>query len=395
MKKIILLFFILLFPLAGYAQEFLAPKELEVDYPSIPQAVLPTTTSTLLPEYIKYIYVFAIVASGIIALGVIVIAGLRYLASAGMPHMMKDAKDQISSAILGLVILICSWLILNTINPQLTFLKQPDELYYLPDIASGVYVCKERVDIVNFWSERKQAASLEGQQLKDTSLRLNATIESINKNCDILEGQGTIRPEFEGKVQFVYLVPVPKERQYGVVVYEESGFKGKAKAIYGDSQGGVSQLEQPTEWQTSEIKMSSAKPFIINFSPDPSWYSEMYELVHLNRDDLKKQAGKSKCEPGKGTSTATTTCQLPQSKTSVPKVGSVKIEGGMFMIFRKDSGSYTTASEIDVVTITDTDLYNNIMGNWDEACKEKTAEYPEGRIYPCARNAILVSANFY
>lgn len=405
-KNIIILSLILLanflFPLAISAQSsdegLLSPKALEIQYPVVPQTTLPTTTSTALPEYIKYIYVFAIIGCGIAALVVIVIAGVRYTASGGMPQQMKDAKDQIYSALLGLVILICSWLILNTINPQLTFLKQPDELYVLPDIASGVYVCKERVDIVNFWTTRKEAASQEGEQLKQTVTELNAIINGINENCDILEGQGEMRSEFEGNIKFVYLVPTYKKHQYGVLVYEESGFKGKAKAIYGDTQGGVSQLEEPTEWQASEIKISSAKPFILNFFPDSSWYAELYELVHLNRDDLKGEAGKAKCEPGQGSSKATTTCQLPASKSnsgSSTKIGSIKLEGDMFMIFKKDTNNWTTSSDIDVVSITDTDLYDNVMGTWDESCKEKTAEYPEGKIYPCARSAVLVSANFY
>lgn len=384
---------------------FFAPKSLEIEYVPVPQAPLPTTTDTALPEYVKYLYIFAIICCGIVALVVLVIAGVRYMSSAGSASQMKDSKDQIYSALLGLAILLCSWLILNTINPQLTFLRAPDEMYILPDIAPGVYFCQKRVDIVGLYNERRQASTQEGTQLKATAQRLNATADEINKNCYISPGAGNIKTEFQGKITHVYLVPAYQQHQYGVLVYGENGFQGESKAIYGDSFGGVSQMDQPSEWPVSEIKISSAKPFVLNFNPDSSWYAELYELVHYNRDDIKGRAGKEKCEPGTGTSDATSECPLPQSEMFAGlgaltgqgnKVGSVKIDGKMFLILKKDSGEFTTGSEIEAIsTPGDSNLYDNIVGTWDKRCKEETAEYPEGRIYPCANQAILVCADFY
>ncbi|GAI38764.1 unnamed protein product, partial [marine sediment metagenome] len=48
-----------------------------------------------------------------------VYGGFLYLISAGAPVKMIAAKDQITGGILGLVILLSSYLILTTINPQL------------------------------------------------------------------------------------------------------------------------------------------------------------------------------------------------------------------------------------------------------------------------------------
>ena len=42
---------------------------------------------------------------GIVVLGALIYGGFRYLTSAGKPAAMADAKDQIFSAFLGLIIL--------------------------------------------------------------------------------------------------------------------------------------------------------------------------------------------------------------------------------------------------------------------------------------------------
>jgi len=57
--------------------------------------------------------------AGIIVFGVLIYGGIRYLTSVGSPSAIADAKDQIFSAFLGLIILLFSYLILNTLNPQL------------------------------------------------------------------------------------------------------------------------------------------------------------------------------------------------------------------------------------------------------------------------------------
>jgi len=74
---------------------------------------------TTLPDLIKYIYLFAIGISGAVALLSILIGAIKYISAAGNPSKMGDAKDQIFSAIIGVVLLLSSYLILSTINPDL------------------------------------------------------------------------------------------------------------------------------------------------------------------------------------------------------------------------------------------------------------------------------------
>lgn len=124
MKKLILFFIVILLASGSFVS---AQRELEADYPSIfgTEIVPQTVEGTTLPDYIQYVFTFALSIAALAALIVLVYGGTKYLTSAGSPSQMADAKDQIFSGLLGLVILFSSYLILNTINPQLTVFEIP------------------------------------------------------------------------------------------------------------------------------------------------------------------------------------------------------------------------------------------------------------------------------
>lgn len=100
-------------------------RELEIQYPEIPGVETPTKTKTALPEYLKYVFSLTISLAGLLAFGALISGGFRYLTSAGDPTKMGDAKEQVLAGILGLIILLSSYLILNTINPRLVLPKSP------------------------------------------------------------------------------------------------------------------------------------------------------------------------------------------------------------------------------------------------------------------------------
>jgi hypothetical protein len=62
---------------------------------------------------------------GILAFGVVVYGGVKYMTSAGNPSGQGDAKEWIEAALLGLLLLVGAYFILNVINPQLTNLTMP------------------------------------------------------------------------------------------------------------------------------------------------------------------------------------------------------------------------------------------------------------------------------
>ena len=103
-----------------YAQE----KPLETDYPEV-LGLEPKTIDVPIPIYFKYIFNFIIIVSTAVAVAVLATAGLSYLSSSNNPEKVKIARDRIKSAIFGLILLFASWIILYTINPQLTIFSIP------------------------------------------------------------------------------------------------------------------------------------------------------------------------------------------------------------------------------------------------------------------------------
>lgn len=73
--------------------------------------------------YFGNLYKLALWIVGISALFMLVVGGFLYLSSAGNTALLGTAKKTIYSALIGLAIALISWLLLNTINSDLTNLK--------------------------------------------------------------------------------------------------------------------------------------------------------------------------------------------------------------------------------------------------------------------------------
>jgi hypothetical protein len=85
-----------------------------------------TNVSTVGPAgWVAGFYNFALIIAGVLAFGAIVYGGVRAAASAGNPSGVSEGRAWIYSALLGLLLLGCAWLILHTINPNLTKLQVP------------------------------------------------------------------------------------------------------------------------------------------------------------------------------------------------------------------------------------------------------------------------------
>jgi len=73
--------------------------------------------------YINEFYRLALIMSGILAFGAIVVAAIQYTVSGNNPSLQGDAKDRITQAFLGLLLLLGASIILYTINPSLVNLS--------------------------------------------------------------------------------------------------------------------------------------------------------------------------------------------------------------------------------------------------------------------------------
>ncbi|MDP2586854.1 MAG: pilin [Candidatus Komeilibacteria bacterium] len=90
--------------------------------PNISLPGFPKTSNvdnSLLGNYISALYKFLVGVAGIVAVIMIAIGGLLWLFSSGDSGKITKAKEIIIGAIIGLILVLGSWLILNTINPKL------------------------------------------------------------------------------------------------------------------------------------------------------------------------------------------------------------------------------------------------------------------------------------
>ena len=69
--------------------------------------------------YAAELFWFLLSAAVILALVMLIIGGVEYVGSAGNTSLLGDAKGRMLNALLGLLLALSSWLILNLINPDL------------------------------------------------------------------------------------------------------------------------------------------------------------------------------------------------------------------------------------------------------------------------------------
>ena len=96
---------------------------LELDYPVFGNFDLNIDQN--LNQLIAWFYYFIVGISGFAAFLTLVRGGFQWLTSTGNTGKISEAKDLLNSAILGLVIILASFLILKVINPELTTLNLP------------------------------------------------------------------------------------------------------------------------------------------------------------------------------------------------------------------------------------------------------------------------------
>jgi len=120
--KILIVSFLTIYCFLFLGSNIIFARNLEVNYPGLNTN---TVEQTYLPNYIKYIFNFAILVSISIASIFLVIAGIKYVTSTGKPEKIKEARSQIFSALFGIVILLSSYILLSTINPTLINLDLP------------------------------------------------------------------------------------------------------------------------------------------------------------------------------------------------------------------------------------------------------------------------------
>ncbi len=115
MKIYILITLVLLLTVTPIISE--AQINLNIDYPSF-GGITPSAGMEF-SDLIIWLYYGIITIATAAAFGMIVYGGIEYLTSAGNESRMTSGREKIQAAVVGLLIIIISYLVLETINPQL------------------------------------------------------------------------------------------------------------------------------------------------------------------------------------------------------------------------------------------------------------------------------------
>lgn len=393
---IILFVFSLVFILANFCL-----AQLEVEYPKIGETE-PPTTKTMLPGYVEYIFNLVILLSGLVAFGVLVVGGFRYLTSAGNPSVMSDAKDQIFSAFIGLIIVLSSYIILTTINPELKIINieplagREGVRVIFSDDTESVYSAsiddfKKEVKEIQFdkdnlkvylyseknWKGTKTEASPGSITSNPKSMEIVWQIPGVylcyDKNgleiCRAFQASAPSFGELNNKfTKIKFKNQKDKETEeylvrYGTVIYDKENYEpGKLKYYSTDNLN----LE---DWA------SSIKVFSLTLKEE---YQGSVKIC-------SQPEGGGRCE---SYSTPTTTCHsLADSKLN-DNVYSIEIEGGWLVIL---CDGERCDGYCDVLTKSDADLSNDPIGRCRSRKFLGVKAPPWLKKLPCASSFQLMS----
>ena len=110
-------------------------------------------SGTSIGEYIQAVYKYAIGIVGIVAAAVIMWSGFMWITAGGNPQKITEAKSWLTGALSGLMLAMTSFLILQTVNPELIKIKPigPDPVKGIPEAdPSIVEKCTKQYPIANY-----------------------------------------------------------------------------------------------------------------------------------------------------------------------------------------------------------------------------------------------------
>ncbi|MCX6796684.1 MAG: hypothetical protein NTW06_04285, partial [Candidatus Falkowbacteria bacterium] len=82
-----------------------------------------TNNTQTIAEYIKQIYKYLIGIVAIVAVVVMMLGGIIWITAGGNPSRVGEAKSWITASLTGLILVMFSYVILKTVNPELVNFK--------------------------------------------------------------------------------------------------------------------------------------------------------------------------------------------------------------------------------------------------------------------------------
>jgi len=222
---------------------------LEIEYPKTVSGYTLTNTPDL-SQYSKYVFEFGLSIGLAVAVLTLTISGILYFIAPISPSSLEIAKDRISGAISGLLILLLTYLIITTINPYLSIFKMGElEKVEFQISEDGVYG-------MNFYnsgdcSNVKKTSALSIFDLGDLKNKINSV--KISQNA----------------ISKIYYIGI---------LYDNVGYWGKCQYI------------NPNEG-CQEVKVSTASASIYEYDFYPSssgfvsFYRKSFNSVFGKKDD--------------------------------------------------------------------------------------------------------------
>jgi len=149
-------------------------------------------------EFVAYFFNLAVTVGSFIAVVMMVMAGIDYVMSQGNPAKIEDAKKRIQNTFFGVVVLMASLLILNTINPDLAVIKINE-------------LSKEEQPGINI--EELQTIGVYLYKADGKSLNLKTLTPSL------------VNQDFQNQTQYIKFEN-PEAYKFGAVLFSEDDLKG-------------------------------------------------------------------------------------------------------------------------------------------------------------------------
>jgi hypothetical protein len=210
---LLVIFLAVSFGVLGVGNEVLAQSQGECAEGMIPlQVSIPGIGKCVkgFPEYVQALYNLFIGVVGILAVIMIMVGGFQWLLAAGNMQKITGAKTTIISAVMGLVLALTSYTILNLVNPQIIELKLGGgNLNISTQIWQGTGFCTADMSFTPINDEDKPIC---GQRYNITSgdeqivcMGYSCEEDSRRSVCVLSEG-GSTNPENVASCQSSFMI---------------------------------------------------------------------------------------------------------------------------------------------------------------------------------------------
>ena len=175
-------------------------------------------------ETIDNVWRISLIIVGIIAVGTMIFAGLRWAFSAGDANAITEAKKSILSVFVGLLIVMFSVYLLDFLKIRVEIpdppkpVVIPDPIPEIPPFVDGIILTRK----IKSLKSGKPIHHVPTEQIRGGQLN----IRNLNR---IIYGRELAEINIS-RVEFRN----PPEHYYGVIVFEEPGFRGRCEIITQD-----------------------------------------------------------------------------------------------------------------------------------------------------------------